>query len=278
MNLYVYSNRPGTVTGLSFFLILIFLSGLLNAQNFEPYSGQEGKDVVWVPTPQLLVEKMLDMANVTPDDYVWDLGCGDGRLVIAAAKRGAKAVGIEYNPDMVELSKQNAAKEGVSSRTEFIQADLFETDLSKATVITLFLTTHLNLRLRPALLELKPGTRIVSNTFTMEDWVADESFMIEDDCYSWCHALLWIVPAKVQGSWKFQQGELILNQEFQMVSGTFKNGRESIGFTGGRLKGNEIKFVIKGVEYSGTVNGNSMTGTMKIGGSSAGWNATRNAT
>jgi SAM-dependent methyltransferase len=264
--------------------ILFILSVCLVAQdpskknNFEPYSGQDGKDVVWVPTPQLLVEKMLEMAKVSPEDFVMDLGSGDGRLVITAAKRGARALGVEYNPDMVELSKQNANKEGVSGKADFIQADLFEVDLSKATVITLFLTTHLNLRLRPKLLELKPGTRIVSNTFTMEDWVADESFMIEDDCYSWCNALLWIVPAKVQGTWKLQQGELTLNQEFQVVSGTLKNGRESSGLTGGRMKGNEISFTIKGTEYTGIVNGNTISGTMKSGGTTSKWNATKSAT
>src|SRR5512139_935863 len=140
------------------------------AQQFKPEVGQHGKDVVWVPTAQPVVEKMLDMAKVTPQDYLIDLGSGDGRTVIAAAKRGAHALGIEYNPDMVELSRQNAEAEGVSGRATFVKADLFESDFSKATVITMFLLPELNLRLRPTLLGLKPGTRIVSNTFTMEDW------------------------------------------------------------------------------------------------------------
>src|SRR4029077_930621 len=118
--------------------------------------GQEGKDVVWVPTPQILVDKMLDMAKVTKDDFVMDLGSGDGRTVIAAAKRGATAVGVEYNPDMVELSKRNAAKEGVSAKATFVKAELFETDFSKATVITMFLLPDINLKLRPKILDLKP--------------------------------------------------------------------------------------------------------------------------
>src|SRR6476660_6270426 len=130
------------------------------AKDFQPEVGQAGKDVVWVPTPQALVDKMLDMAKVTPKDYVIDLGSGDGRTVITAAKRGAKALGIEYNPDMVALSKENAQKAGVTSRAEFRQADLFKTDLSQATVITMFLLPEINRKLRPTILKLKPGTRV----------------------------------------------------------------------------------------------------------------------
>ena len=124
---------------------------------------------IWVPTPQALIDKMLDAAKVTKDDYVIDLGSGDGRTVIAAAKRGASALGIEYNPDMVELSKANADKEGVSARAQFAKADIFESDFSKATVITMYLLPQLNLKLRPKILDLKPGTRIVSHAFTMDD-------------------------------------------------------------------------------------------------------------
>ena len=165
---------------------------------YEPQVGQEGKDVVWVPTPQALVDKMLDMAKVTPQDFLMDLGSGDGRTVITAAKRGVRATGIEYNPDMVELSNRNAAAAGVGDKVKFMKADLFETDLSQATVITMFLLPTINMKLRPTILNLKPGTRIVSNTFTMEDWQADETATINDSgCTSWCTALLWIVPAKV---------------------------------------------------------------------------------
>jgi SAM-dependent methyltransferase len=153
-------------------------------QDYEPTVGQEGKDVVWVPTSQTLVDKMLDMAKLTPKDFVMDLGSGDGRTVITAAKRGARAVGIEYNPDMVELSKRNAAKEGVTDKAQFMKADLFETDLSKATVITMFLLPDINLKLRPKILDLKPGTRVVSNSFTMGDWKADETATVSEGCNS----------------------------------------------------------------------------------------------
>jgi precorrin-6B methylase 2 len=163
---------------LALFLCVIAATAGARAQpardEYKPQVGQEGKDVIWVPTPQELVDKMLDMAKVTPADYVIDLGSGDGRTVISAAKRGAKALGIEYNPDMVELSKRNAAKERVSDRASFIKADLFESDFSQATVITMFLLPGINIRLRPKLLDLRPGTRIVSNSFTMGEWAADE--------------------------------------------------------------------------------------------------------
>ena len=158
------------------------------AKEYQPQVGQEGKDVIWVPTPQALVDKMLDIAKVTPKDYVIDLGSGDGRTVITAAKRGVKALGIEYNPDMVELSKRNAAKEGVSNRASFTKADLFESDFSQATVITMFLLPDINIKLRPKILNLKPGTRIVSNSFTMGDWTADETVSVKDSCASYCTA------------------------------------------------------------------------------------------
>src|SRR6266403_5806912 len=179
---------------------------------FQPQVGQQGKDVIWVPTPQALVDKMLDMAKVTPKDYVMDLGSGDGRTVITAAKRGAKARGIEYNPDMVELSKRNAAKEGVSDKASFVNADLFESDFSDATVITLFLLPDINIRLRPKILNLKPGTRIVSNSFTMGDWSSDDTVNVKDSCASYCIAYLWIVPAQVDGVWQLNDGELTLKQ------------------------------------------------------------------
>src|SRR5437588_5972128 len=166
---------------------------------YEPEVGQPGKDVVWVPTPQAVVDKMLELAHVTPKDFLIDLGSGDGRTVITAAKRGTRALGIEYNPDMVELSKKNAREAGVEERAQFMQADLFETDLSKASVITMFLLPDINLKLRPKLLGLKPGTRIASNTFTMGDWQPDMKQTVEACDGSWCTALFWIVPARVAG-------------------------------------------------------------------------------
>ena len=208
------------------------------AAPFEPRVGQPGKDVVWVPTPQALVEKMLDMAKVTPNDFHMDLGSGDGRTVITAAKRGVKAMGVEFNPDMVELSRKAAAKEGVADRATFVQGDLFKADISKATVITMFLLPSINMQLRPSLLNLKPGTRIVSNTFTMEDWQADDTQSVGENCSSWCTALLWIVPAKVQGTWKTPQGNLTLTQEFQMLTGNL-NGT---AISAGRMNGDQISF------------------------------------
>jgi 16S rRNA G966 N2-methylase RsmD len=235
---------------------------------YEPQVGQPGKDVVWVPTPQALVDKMLDMAKATPQDFVMDLGSGDGRTVITAAKRGIRAMGIEYNPDMVELSKKNAAAEGVSDKATFMKADLFQTDLSKASVITMFLLPTINMQLRPKILELKPGTRVVSNSFTMEDWEADQTETITENCTSYCTALLWIVPARVEGTWTLPQGQLTLQQEFQKITGTL--GPRQI--TNGRLLGNEITFSAGNMTYTGKVNGTTMNGTIS-GGPGGSWTA-----
>ena len=259
------------------FLVALALAGFFAspaaqaqpAKEFQPEVGQAGKDVVWVPTPQALVDKMLDMAKVTPKDYVIDLGSGDGRTVITAAKRGAKAVGIEYNPDMVELSKRNAAKEGVSDKASFMKADLFETDFSQAQVITMFLLPSINLKLRPKILNLRPGTRIVSNTFDMEDWKPDEDATVEN-CTNWCTAHLWIVPAKVEGNWKTPQGDLTIKQSFQNITGTLKNG-SVVTPINGKLNGSQIAFTAGSTQYTGNVNGNSIEGT----GGGAKWSATR---
>jgi precorrin-6B methylase 2 len=237
---------------------------------FEPTVGQAGQDGVWVPTQEALGEKMLDMAQVTAKDYVIDLGSGDGRTVIAAAKRGARALGIEYNPDMVELSKRNAAAAGVTDKASFVKADIFESDFSKATVITMFLLPSLNLQLRPKLLDLAPGTRLVSNSFTMEAWQDDDTATIEQGCTSWCTAHFWIVPAKVEGTWHLAQGDLALTQQFQMISGTLG----STPITNGKLRGNAITFAVGPVQYTGQVNGSSMQGTVK-GSQSGAWSATR---
>jgi precorrin-6B methylase 2 len=226
------------------------------AKPFEPTVGQPGKDVVWVPTPEALVQRMLDMAKVTPQDYLIDLGSGDGRTVIAAARRGLVAHGIEYNPDMVSLARKNAAAAGVTARATFAQADLFQSDFSKAQVITMFLLPSINMRLRPTLLNMRPGTRIVSNAFTMEDWQPDETSTLQD-CTSWCTAHLWIVPAKVEGTWQLPQGALTLTQQFQMVSGTLGTATISEG----RLRGDQIAFTAGGVRYTGRVEGNTIRGT-----------------
>jgi len=258
---------------LSLWLALIAATVFAQAQPaqkpFEPQVGQEGKDVIWVPTPQALVEKMMDMAKVTANDTVIDLGSGDGRTVITAAKRGARALGIEYNPDMVELSRLNAAKEGVSGKASFMKADIFESDFSQATVITMYLLPQLNVKLRPKILNLKPGTRIVSHAFTMEEWTADQTESFDSRT-----AYLWIVPAKVAGTWRLTQGELTLKQNFQMIAGTLKTGGNTLTVANGRLNGDQISFSAGNSEYTGRVNGNTIQGTVK-GASSGSWSATR---
>jgi phospholipid N-methyltransferase len=261
---------------LTLFLSIIIAVALAQAQSeqeFTPQVGQGGKDVVWVPTPQTLVDKMLDMAKVTPKDYIIDLGSGDGRIVITAAKQGVRAYGIEYNPDMVALSKRNAAEEGVSDKATFAEADIFESDFSQATVITMFLLPDLNMRLRPKILNLKPGTRIVSNTFDMQDWVADETARVEEDCTNYCTAYLWIVPANVGGTWKLSKGELTLEQSFQMITGTLTSSNVSTPVNG-KLSGNQISFTAGDKVYTGSVSGNSMYGNLQ-GGNIDKWIATR---
>jgi SAM-dependent methyltransferase len=246
-------------------------------QKFQPSVGQAGKDVIWVPTPEELVAAMLDMAKVTASDFVIDLGSGDGRIAIAAAKRGARAMGIEYNPDMVALSRENAQEAGVADKATFRQADIFETDFSKATVVTMYLLPDLNLRLRPKILDLKPGTRIVSHAFTMDDWEADQTADVE-----YRTAYLWIVPAKVAGTWSWTTAsgaaELRLIQTFQKIEGTLKAGGKEWPIRNGKLDGEKIGFSVEEGpstvrEYSGVVKGNVITGTAK--GTAGAWTATR---
>jgi hypothetical protein len=253
---------------------LMAFGAFAQTQEYQPEVGQAGKDVVWVPTEQDLVEKMLDMAKVTPNDFVIDLGSGDGRTVITAAKRGARAMGIEYNPDMVELSIRNAAKAGVSDKATFVKADIFESDFSKATLITLFLLPDLNLKLRPKILDLKPGTRIVSNSFTMGDWEADGTVTIESGCTSWCKAYFWIVPAKVEATWRLPEGELSISQKFQKITGSLKSGEKGSPITG-KLTGDQISFTAGGAVYSGQVKGDTISGTVKSGSNNSNWQATR---
>ena len=243
------------------------------AGEYTPTVGQAGKDVVWVPSPQTLVDKMLDMAKVTPADFVMDLGSGDGRTVITAAKRGVRAMGAEYNPDMVALSRRNATAAGVADKATFVQADIFQTDISKATVITLFLLPDLNVRLRPTILALKPGTRVVSNSFRMGEWDPDES--LELGCDTWCTAFFWIVPARVEGSWQLGKGELTLKQAFQNITGTLKTANGTVAIANGKLRGDEISFVAAGAEYRGRVNDKAIEGTVSAGGKASAWKAIR---
>jgi hypothetical protein len=237
------------------------------AQPYQPRSGQAGKDVVWVPSPQALVDRMLDMAKLTPADYLIDLGSGDGRTVITAAKRGARAHGIEYNADLVALSQQAAQKEGVQERATFVRADIFESDFSEATVLTLFLLPQLNLRLRPIILDMKPGTRVVSNTFTMGEWKPDETIDAGGDCTSYCRAHRWIVPAQVEGRWRLPDGELSLEQRFQFLTGTMKRDGRELPLSEARLDGAQISFSAGGQRYTGRVNQDRIEGS--------GWSATR---
>ena len=244
-------------------------------RDFEPQIGQSGKDVIWVPTPQALVDTMLDMAKVTPGDVVVDLGSGDGRTVITAAKRGATALGIEFNPDMVELSKRNATKAGVADKATFQKADIFASDFSKATVITMFLLPGLNLKLRPIFLDMKPGTRLVSNTFDMGDWKSDQTVQAGKDCAGYCRAHLWIVPAKVDGTWQLGESELSLEQKYQYFTGKLTTGNVVAPITAGKLEADKITFTAGGTRYTGEVKGSSMEGTSSSGGGDAKWQATR---
>jgi hypothetical protein len=251
-------------------------SGVALAQRYQPQVGQEGKDVVWVPTQQALVDTMLNMAKASPQDYVIDLGSGDGRTVITAAKRGIKAHGIEYNPDLVELAKANAANEGVADKATFVQADIFESDFSQATVLTLFLLTDLNIRLRPTILNMKPGTRVVSNSFGMGDWVPDQTVQLTQNCSSFCRAHLWIVPARVDGVWKSAAGDLVLEQKYQKLSGRLSAGNVVAPLTDGKMIGDEISFTAGGTLYSGRVKGEEIVGTSRsAAGSPTPWQAAR---
>lgn len=243
--------------------------------DYVPRSGQPGKDVVWVPTQQTLVNRMLDMAGVTKDDYLIDLGSGDGRTVITAAKRGVRALGIEYNPDLVTVSRRAAEGEGVTDKARFVQGDIFETNFSEATVLTLFLLPDLNLRLRPTILNMKPGTRVVSNTFTMDDWEPDETAVVADNCSTYCRAYHWVVPAKVSGTWRLGDGELKLNQKFQMLAGTLTRGGQSHSITEAKMKGSEISFLAGGRRYTGRIENDRMSGRHESAGASQEWQATR---
>jgi hypothetical protein len=257
-------------------VVIALIATLAFAQEkpFEPQVGQPGKDVVWVPSPEDTVKKMMEMGEITPQDFVVDLGSGDGRNVIAAAKLGAQALGVEYNPDMVDLSKRLAKEAGVTGKAQFVQGDMFEADFSKATVLALFLLPSNLLQLRDKFANLRPGTRIVSNTFSIQDWTPEKTETLAGDCTSWCTVMLYIVPAKVDGSWRLPQGELSLKQTYQTVAGTLTTGGKSTPVTG-KLRGTEISWSAGGQEYSGVVKGNQIEGTTRAGSSTSNWTATR---
>lgn len=246
-------------------------TGSTDPGEYKPYSGQAGKDVVWVPTPQLLVDSMLDSAGLTRDDYVIDLGSGDGRTVITAAKRGARARGIEFNGDMVALARRHATEEGVGDKVVFDQGDIFQSDFSQATILTLFLLPQLNLRLRPTILDMKPGTRVVSNSFDMGDWQPDANIDGGPGCKSWCRAYKWIVPAKVGGDWQFGSGKLHLEQTYQKLAGTLTEGGKTLPISDAKMNGTRITFSAGGRNYEGQANGKAMSGAVD----GKAWSATR---
>ena len=234
-------------------------------QPYQPQLNQPGKDVQWVPTPPALVEKMLDLARLTPGDRLVDLGSGDGVLVMAAARRGIRARGIEYDRGLVEYAKRSAREAGLDKRTSFVRGDIFATDFSEASVVTTVLLPSMNLRLRPRFLAMKPGTRIVANTFAIGDWEPDETVTIEP-CERWCKAMLWVVPARVGGSWRTPRGTLVLDQRFQFVSGRL--AQQPI--ENGRLRGEEISFTAGTTAYRGRVEGSRMQ-VSADGGPAATW-------
>ena len=278
-------------------LPLVLLAGIALAMaqtpaGAEPQAGQRGKDVMWMATADALAERMLDLAAVTGRDYVIDLGSGDGVLVIAAARRGARAHGIEYDRGLYEISRRLAAEAGVAERTSFVHGDIFESDLAAASVITMYLSESVNLRLRPKLLALKPGTRIVTNSFGFGEWQADDSataislkaliapFLAsaKDHCFFFCTAFLWIVPAKVEGRWRMAGGELDLRQSFQMVSGVVKTEGKSAPLANGRLRGEALSFTAGETAYAGRVGAGRIDGTARRNGVVSPWNATLSAT
>ncbi len=252
-------------------LALTLSPGSFAQAPFEPKPGLPGKDVVWVPTPADVVERMLDLAGVTPNDVVMDLGSGDGRNIIAAAKRGARAIGVEYNPDLVELSRQHARDAGVADKATFVQGDMYKADISQATVLALFLTPEVLDQMRDTFLAMKPGTRIVLNTFSVTDWEPDVTERIGPPCTAYCTALLVVVPARVAGTWRMNDAQMILRQDFQFVKGTIGAAEVT-----GRLRGDTITLKSGNREYSGRVIGNRIEGTATIEGRQMQWTATRN--
>lgn len=269
----------GIVLALAVAPVLALAQAPAGKEDFQPEVGQAGKDVIWVPTPEFLVERMLQMAQVGPNDLVVDLGSGDGRTVIAAAKKfHANAVGIEFNPDMVALSRRNAQKQGVSADAKFIEGDIFASDFHKATVVTMYLLPELNLKLRPKLLEMKPGTRLVSHQFTLGEWQPDETSNFDGRS-----AYYWIVPAKVEGDWKLSYGAqkakferaLNLKQTFQKAEGAIVSGTARLGLRDLRLRGDRFEFSFvddRGAlcEFSGRVGRNTISGSVRIAGKPAG--------
>ncbi len=264
----------------------LLLAGSLHAQDgkkgYEPQVGQAGKDVIWVPTPDEVVDRMLRMAQVTPKDYVVDLGAGNGKIAIAAAKNfGARSLGIEYNPDMAKHAQENVVKAGVAARAKVVQGDIFQSDFSSATVVTMYLLPGLNLKLRPQLLSMKPGTRVVSHSFTMDDWEADES-----SSYDGRRAYFWVVPANVMGGWSLEgtgiKTTISIEQKYQKIEGFVDlPGAVQAGLRDARLSGFRIGFAYVDNasvrrDFTGTVTGNRMEGAFRAdNGTDGRWTAVK---
>lgn len=253
---------------LTSWLNLAFASTTTNSAEYKPKVGQEGKDVIWVPTPEGLIDKMLAAAKVSDKDTLFDLGAGDGIIAITAARQyGAKSVGIEYNPEMAQFARRKVAEAGMTDKVKIITGDIFQEDFSSATVVTLYLMPHLNLKLRPILLKMKPGTRVVSNTFTMGEWEPDETVFDQH----W-KGYFWVVPAQIEGAWVMtgmEGGPLRLNisQSFQNIGGTLTRGGQTLTLLGAKLRGDEVKFQFvtpdrKVHAFSGRLEGRRLTGTV----------------
>jgi hypothetical protein len=262
--------------------LFVIVASVAHAQTapekkFEPVSGQAGKDVVWVPSPPEMVNKLMELGRVTKDDFVMDLGSGDGRNVIAAAKLGARALGVEYNPDMVALSRRLAQEAGVADKAQFVEADMYTYDISKATVMALFLLPVNMNRLAPKFFALAPGSRIVANTFGIEGWEPDQRVTLPptSECESWCEALLWVVPEKVAGTWTMANGTMVLTQEYQTIQGTVTAGGPPQTVVMGRMLGDEIKFIAGGLNYKGKAKGNTIEGTVTTPNGEVKWSAKR---
>ena len=256
-------------------LFLILLVPVAACAQYTPFVGQPGKDVIWVPTPYALAEKMLDMAKVTPQDFVIDLGSGDGRNIIAAAKRGARGLGVEFEPEMVALARRYAKEEGVADRARFVQGDMFEADISQATVLALFLLPANLQKLTPKFLALRPGTRIVSNAYQIPSWAPDETAESTGECNNWCTAHLYVLPAPVEGRWRLggaNPAQLDFEQKINRLSGTFASRGSSVPIVDGRIKGFEVTFTAAGERYAGRVDGETMRGAKASG---EAWSATR---
>jgi len=245
--------RPllATLSHLSLAALILILTGchswVAPLPEYQPSMAQEGKDVIWMPTPTGLADQLLKAADVQPDDLVYDLGAGDGKIAILAAKQfKATAVGIEFNPDMAEYARKNAQRAGVSDKVTIVTGDIFKEDFSKATVVTLYLLPALNIKLRPTILAMKPGTRIASNTFTMGDWTADQT--VQDNVGH--TGYLWIVPAQVEGLWTIKGlpglgdsvAMLNVKQTFQRIEATLQTQRDVITPATGKMVGNTMTF------------------------------------